>query len=74
MFRRGNNTAALPPVPPVTAAADIDEARKARIESTQEFLDVVDQGLEVRQRTSRLRDRRTVNHFTELLERSVYGS
>lgn len=73
MFHRSRPPFQVSPEPPVrTTDADLNEARQARVESTREFLDAVDQNLEVRQRAGRLRDRRNLNHFTELLEKSVY--
>jgi hypothetical protein len=55
----------------VTTDVELEAAHRAKVESTKDFMEVVDQNLEVRQRTGRLRDRRAMNHFTELLEEAI---
>lgn len=68
LFRRNHD---LPAPPPGPTPEDIAEAQEAREESQREFLEAVDQNLEVRQLMKRLRDRRTMDNFDRLLRRSM---
>lgn len=60
--------------PPAPALPDDrEEVAAARRDAERGFLDAVDQGLEVRQLTGRLRERREANDWGTAIERSIWS-
>jgi len=53
--------------------ADVDEARSARVRSTDDYLATIGRNAEIHETTDRLRRRREANHFSALLEANGWG-